>query len=158
MTELREMSGVTEIGAIQLREVASGPITEIGEIWLREASGLTLVWSISTEIEATPNNLEVYGSRAREETIAVTTFATIVSVTGGTPPYTHSWARTDGGSGTWEIVHTDGTARFRRSCAPGDNFTATFADTVTDARGNTATTADVQATVENFGGLVGGTL
>lgn len=157
MIELREAPGLTDIGAIQLREVASGPLTEIGEVWLRETpSGpLTLIWSASSDLEAVPSETDVYGGRSIEATVAVTTFGTTVAVTGGVAPYTHSWARTDGGSGTWDILVDGATARFRRNAGPGEEYSATFADTVTDKRGNTVTTVNVQATVHNFGGLGG---
>jgi hypothetical protein len=69
-----------------------------------------------------------YGS-----TKTLTTPTTTVSVTGGTAPYTHSWA-----GGVAATAPTSATSAFRATLSPGDIVTETMTDTVTDANGVTA--------------------
>lgn len=128
------------------------------EVYLRKGGALQLISSPVSNLVAVPSELEVYGGRSIDATVAVTTFGTTVVVTGGVAPYSFNWARTDGGGETWEILADGASARFRCNCAPGDEFIATFACTVTPARGSPVTTVDVQATVHNFGGFGGGPL
>lgn len=156
MIALRESGGLAELGAINVRD--AGGLSDIGEAYVRDSGGLQSIWSPSGAFEAVPSELDVFGGRSSADTVQVTTFATVVNVTGGVPPYTHSWARTDGGPGTWDILPDGVSTRFRTLVPSETEYSAMFADTVTDARGSTVTTADVIATVRNFGDLGGGFL
>jgi hypothetical protein len=60
------------------------------------------------------------------------------SASGGVPPYSYSWVRT---SGSRIGVSGTATATFSASVGYDDNFTEAFSLTVTDAAGNTASSA-----------------
>ncbi len=94
----------------------------------------------------------VFGGVANGATVAVNTTPATVMPEGGTAPYTFSWAKTSGDA-SWSILSpTAATTQFRRTdVAPGDEETAEFECTVTDAASAVATSATCQATVTNYG-------
>jgi hypothetical protein len=63
-----------------------------------------------------------------------TTTGTTVAVSGGTPPYTHSWASSLG-SGITINSPTSATTKFHEALTLGQTDQDTFIDTVTDANG-----------------------
>ena len=81
----------------------------------------------------------------------ITTASTTVSVSGGTSPYTYSWAKQSGDTLT-VTSSTAATTTFSTSgIAEGDSKAATYRCTVTDSTTPTAltATADVFVTIEN---------
>jgi hypothetical protein len=105
----------------------------------------------SPVVTATPES--VSGGVSSSTPSAIVTSASVVSVTGGSPPYSYAWALTsdDGAGGTWTAVSpaTAGTP-FRASAVAGEGTSlAHFRCTVTDARGAVGT-ADVNATARNY--------
>lgn len=147
-------SGVTVAqGGVFLRK---GGVLVEQEVYLRKGGALQLIHAPGSPIE-----LEVpadaYGAAASNANVAVTTSVVAVVVTGGTPPYSYQWQRTDAALGPWSILSPTfaGTAFRRASLAPAESDTAAFSVTVTDARGNSVTSGDIIATVLNYGGLGG---
>jgi hypothetical protein len=99
-----------------------------------------------------PNAVGADGSAAD---IIIDTNTVTVTASGGTEPYTYSWAITVGTPSDWAIeTPLSRTTRF--SCiggvAEGATETATFRCTVTDSRGRTGT-VDVEARVTNYGSI-----
>lgn len=79
-----------------------------------------------------------------------TTASTTVSVTGGTSPYTYSWAKVDGDTLTVNSSTAATTTFTKTGMNQGDSYTATYRCTVTDSTVGTplTATADVIVTIE----------
>lgn len=154
MMLLRDGGGIDEIGAIVVRD-GSG-LSNIGTGLIRDGDSLETFFAPGSglTLDVTP---VAYGAAATNFATTVTTSTVTVTVTGGTAPYTFAWERTDDVLGDWSIASpTAQSTAFRKGLvSPGDNETAYFACTVTDANGNSATTIDVSAGVANYGGLGG---
>lgn len=87
-------------------------------------------------------------------TSEVSTGSVTASATGGTAPYTWSWAFTSGDSG-WTISDAaSASTRFINSVPPDESRSGVFTVTGTDARGRTGTLT-VNAIVYNFGNFGG---
>lgn len=103
----------------------------------------------SLTITASPTYVQ--GAAATNMTVPVSTNSTTVSVTGGTAPYSYSWASPDDPSNASAVSPTAAATNFvRTSVGPDTSYDFTMQCTVTDARGATGT-VDVSATVTNYG-------
>lgn len=78
---------------------------------------------------------------------ATTDYATAAGQ-GGTPPYSYLWVSQD--SNLTPTNPTAAASAFRGTAGPGDSLQDTFVCTVTDARGVTANSDFVSATISNF--------
>lgn len=152
---VRDASGIDAIGAISVRG-ASG-LAAIGFGLIRDTDSLETFFSPAGGAFTVDVPPTVYGGAAFTSPIAVTTENATATVTGGRAPYTFLWARTDAALGDWSIISpTAATTAFRRiAVGAGENDTAEFACTVTDANGSSVASSDVLAYVENYGGLGG---
>lgn len=146
---------LVEIGASFIRD-GSNALVEVGQESIRDASGLSIYFAPGSgmTVEVPP---DAYGAAANSGGVSVTTNAVTATVTGGTAPFTYLWSKVGGADPAWTIISpTSQTTAFRRyPVAPGDEETATFICTVTDASGTSEDSAAVAATVTNFGGLGG---
>lgn len=158
----RTSSGLKPSGNIRVR-TASG-LSAAANIRLRDATGLKVVWSATGPgspgggayaVTALP--LTAGGYRARSGPTSVSTEAVTVTVSGGLEPYSYAWSLVSSGGGTWTIESpTSPSSRFTRAAVDVDTtWSATFKCTVTDARGFTAYSPNVEATVGNYGGVGG---
>lgn len=150
MIGLRKASGLVEQAAVFLRK-ASGLVEQ--EVYLRTSDGLKLIHSPGSDlaVDVTP---DVFGAGASAGAVSVTTNVATATPSGGDAPYTYDWTTTDEVGASWTILSpTAASTQFRTSpLAAYDNATATFACTVTDSRGHTAT-GSVAATATNYGKL-----
>lgn len=132
--------------------------TPAGKKSIAKASVLTpggdkIVWDSATALTALTVIAQppyVSGAAATSTPIDITTNATEVQASGGTAPYTYSWAGSEPG---WTITSPAGrSTSFTHTADGGGAGTAGFTCTVTDARGATGT-VDVTAHAINYGGL-----
>lgn len=86
------------------------------------------------EAICSPTSAHKSAGSANGASIAITTPSVTVTASGGTPPYSHSWASSGGGSAA-ATASTSATTAFEATLAPGDTDSETFVDTVTDANG-----------------------
>ena len=84
-------------------------------------------------------------------TSSATTGNTTVTPSGGTSPYTYSWALLSGDSMTINSPTSATTSFTNGGLGVGDSYSGTFRCTVTDSTGGTplTATADVTVTIEN---------
>lgn len=152
MIVVRDAIGPSEIGAVVIREATGS--SDIGEVLVRDAVGLQLIYSPASGMSADVPP-DAYGASASGSFVSISTNMVTVTVTGGTPGYSYSWAQIDGPDVAWRSTSpTSATTSFRRtSVGPGDSWSATFVCTVTDANGQTATSNPVTATVTNLGNI-----
>lgn len=128
---------------------------DIGVVRERTAAGLKVVWADAGPLSVTVDNVAPSGARAASGTVSVPTSIVTITITGGVGPYSISWARIDSGTPAWSISAPTGTAtRFSVDLAAGDNDTAEFAATITDAASTVVTSDTVYAFAENFGGYL----
>ncbi len=128
---------------------ASNTLRQCQFVRVRDAGNvLRTVWAFLTAA-ATPSAVTGYANSASP--ININTSGAVAAPSGGTPPYSYAWARTDGGGDAWTINSPSAASTTFQATGvnPGDAFTATFACTVTDSLGVTATTSDVSATSIN---------
>lgn len=96
-----------------------------------------------------------YGAVAQLGGPTVTTQPVTASPGGGLAPYSYAWEKLVGSSDWSILAPTAQSTAFRcTGVTPGEDFTANFQVTVTDARGRSST-ASVLATVSNYGRLDG---
>lgn len=99
-------------------------------------------------VSASPSS--VSGSGFGIDTSTVTTNAASVSVSGGLPPYTYSWAIISGSTNILPTAPGAASTAFQRALLPVNGVeTADFRCTVTDSLSRTAQTNLVTATVSN---------
>ena len=153
MLRTRNTTAVKAIDAVRLRKVDDeNPPVEIAAIRIRTADGLKTIWRkpgvLSAICESSP-----YGAVASSSAVGVQTSAAEVIVTGGFPPYSYAWTRTDSDPATWNAINAGAavTAFIASAVPAGEFFTSTWECEVEDSRGNTATTETITATAENFG-------
>lgn len=91
---------------------------------------------------ATPSSVNKAKSTRLGGALTVTTPSTTVTVTGGTAPYSHSWATTNPDASA--VSASAATTKFEATIDPDTNVDALFIDTVTDANG-VVTTAECEA-------------
>ncbi len=154
MITARNITTTKQIAAVNYRN-ASAALKGIASIKIRNAANVlkTVFNPVSNLAVTVPGS--VYGAQSSGSSVDVTTEIATAIATGGTAPYTYSWARTDAFGGTWTIfLPTNASTAFRASSvAAGDSKLATFVCTVTDARGNVAASITINATADNFGGF-----
>ena len=154
MITARNITTAKQIEAIKARN-ASSVLKGIAAMKVRNASNvLKTVFSPGSTLAVNVPAF-VYGAQSSGSAIDVTTEIATAIPTGGTAPYTYSWARVDAFGGTWTIfLPTNAATAFRASAvAAGDSKLAEFVCTVTDARGNTVDSITINATADNFGGF-----
>lgn len=127
------------ITAIQVRDGTNTP-REISEIRVRDSNNVSrVVFSLTSDLAASASPTTVFGEANLG---TVTTSSTTVTVTGGTPPYTHEWVLDtyDGPVPPTANSPTSATTTFTQtSVGFGDSYTALWVDNVTDDDGNTTT-------------------
>lgn len=96
----------------------------------------------SLNLSVTPGS--AYGSHFGPGTAGTNTVT--VSVSGGTPPYSHSWAKFSGDTFTVTIPSA-ATTSFTANVGYGEVKTAIYRDTVSDSAGRSFT-IDVEVSVE----------
>lgn len=149
-TGFRE-SGLQGIAAVKVR--SGGALGDYANVYVRTGGVTEKVWSALEPLSVTTAFASVYGAGNSGSTITVSTAETALIVTGGTPPYTGAWARTDGGGHAWSILSpTAIDTRFSTSVAPGTVENATFECTITDADGTVVVGPEITADAENYGG------
>lgn len=153
MLRTRNTTAAKAIDAVRLRKVAdANPPKEILTVRIRTADGLKTIWRkpgvLSAICESSP-----YGAVASSSAVGVQTSAAEVVVTGGFPPYSYAWTRTDSDPATWNAISPSAAvSAFIASAVPAaEFFTSTWVCEVEDSRGNTDTTDTITATAENFG-------
>lgn len=135
------------------KDVDSGFI-RVGGAWKRLSSirvrvggawkdGKTFVPPLSVTVspESVSGSTTAFGTAFTDNTTA--------TPTGGLAPYTYSWARVGGGSGTVDSP-TSASTGFIRVMGADEALTETFRVTVTDSSSQTAT-AEVIAAFSSFG-------
>lgn len=75
--------------------------------------------------------------------VCTTSEPAIVTVTGGTPPYTYSWSRVSGSSSVTAVSPSSYSSYFQGIVSPGSTLSAVFKCTVTDAASTVVDTANV---------------
>lgn len=154
MITARNITTAKQIASIKVRD-GSNVLKDIASIKIRNASNvLKTVFSPANNLAVSVPAF-VYGAQSSGSAIDVTTEIATAIPTGGTAPYSYSWARTDAFGGTWTIfLPTNASTAFRASSvAAGDSKLAEFVCTVTDARGNSVASITINATADNFGGF-----
>lgn len=153
MLKARTTTATKTIDAVRLRKVAdSNPPVEVSTIRIRTESGLKTIWRkpgvLSAVVEISP-----YGAAASGVSVSIVTSAATVTVSGGFPPYTYGWRRTDADPTTWNAVSpSSATSTFvADSVAPEKIQGSIWVCDVKDDRGNTATSNAITATAQNFG-------
>lgn len=127
--------------------VRRSSVTKVAErAWLRTGGALKQIlgaFSVSVDRSAE-------GWISHSGSVSVTTWTVTASATGAIGSATYSWARTDGGAHSWSINSpSSASTTFTTAVAAGDSEDATFACTITDSAGQTATTANVHAVCTN---------
>lgn len=102
--------------------------------------------SAALDISASPASLYGYGSSS-----PVYAGPTVVSVSGGTPPYTYSWALSLGDAAIIVLSPTAASTSFRATVPPATDYLATYTCTVTDSSGTPIVgTVDVDVSISRF--------
>jgi hypothetical protein len=113
-----------------------------------------LISSSAAALAVSMSSLVPYGS-GTTSTIDTDTIAATAS--GGTPPYTYSYARTSGSTSVSAINPTSASTAFRGTgMIGGDTFTAHFTLTVTDSLGAHIDSGDILVTIQRGTGGGGG--
>lgn len=146
---VRTAAGVKDIAALVMRDASNTP-RNIQELWARTQSGLVQVLG---KLTAGLSSTVAQGSVNRVAGGPVTTRAVQALPNGGVAPYTYLWARTDGGGHPWTINSpTAAITTFTTNVGTNVDQLATFHCTITDATGQSAVTASVDADCWNDGG------
>lgn len=146
MAEFRTANGL--VSCTPFMRTAAG-LVEIKAPMMRTAAGLIPVGKPATALSATVSAEYVYGAVSRNESAYVATNSTRADAVGGTPPYTYQWA----GEPTMNINNpSSATTAFSAFVGPFDGASGAYTCTITDARGATATSPIVNASVYNEGG------
>ncbi len=153
MLKVRNTTATKTIDAVRLRKVVDvNPPAEILTVRIRTADGLKTIWRkpgvLSAISESSP-----YGAVASGTAQGVQTSSAEVIVSGGFPPYTYAWTRTDADPATWNAVNpTQAVCPFiAASVDPEEIQSSTWECDVEDSRGNTITSNEITATAQNFG-------
>lgn len=153
MLRIRNASAVKQVDAVRLRKVAdANPPAEILTMRIRTTTGLKTVWRKPDVLTAVSES-SPYGAVASGSAIGVQTSSAEVIVTGGFPPYSYQWTRTDADPATWGAVYpTAAACPFIAASVPAEEIqTSTWECEATDTRGNTITSNEITATAQNFG-------
>lgn len=153
MITLRTPTGDKAAAAVTVRTPTGDKA--VARMTLRTPTGDKEFYTSSTgglTIDIAP--VTATGSGGSGGELLVSTAQVTANTTGGTAPYSYSWAFTSGDSG-WSITAPSAAAtRFTNNVTPVDSRSGIFTVTVTDARGRTGTAA-VEAIVYNFGSFGG---
>lgn len=153
MITLRTPDGDKSPATLTL-QTASGQ-EGVARMVLRTPTGDETIYSVGGMVlTLTPTPLSVTGSGSSDGDLTLVTAQVTVSVSGGTPPYTHAWTFVSGDTGWVILSPSSASTRFQNDVPTLDGKSGTFRDTVTDARGRTGT-VDVTAQLFNFGSLGG---
>lgn len=94
---------------------------------------------------------------ASASTESITTGNITATASGGTAPYTYSWARRSGDSSITATKPNSATSAFQRTgCIAGTSYTARWRCTATDANGNSNESSNLTITIERTGSSGGG--
>ena len=152
MITLRTATGDKAISAMTLRT----PTGDKGILraTLRTPTGDKVIFDSTSggpfTVEASP--ISAVGSGFVAGPVSVKTNTITVTATGGTAPYTYAWTRVSGPAGFNILSPTSNATRFAITLDQGEDATALFRCTVTDARARTGT-VDVEANASNYGSL-----
>jgi len=130
----RDAGGVRRsVGAVKFR-VANGTdpadLKTIDQIRIRTADGLKTIYQQGIRVAVDPTSA---GQTTTDKSGPMTSNSVVVSVAGGTPPYSHSWAIDNGITAT---NASSAVTAFVAYLPPFDGvLTGTAVDTVTDANG-----------------------
>jgi uncharacterized protein YukE len=146
---VKTTTGLKSTSILKVRD-ASNTLQNVQQGWRRDASGIKEFFGKLT-VEVSPPG--VSGSVNRSSAASATTRNATANVSGGVAPFTYAWARTDGGAHSWTINSpASAITSFSTPVSPNSDQVATFACTVTDATGTSATSANVSADCWNDGG------
>lgn len=155
MIKARNISTAKTIQAAKYRNAAN-VAKSIAKVRIRNSANvLKIVFSQGGGAFAVDVPSSAYGGAANDSTVSVTTEVVTATITGGVGPCTYLWTRVDSGS-VWTIISpTSASTAFRASSVPsGVLRTAIFKCTVTDSLSRTIVSIDVNASAENYGGLL----
>lgn len=150
---VRDAGGLQAIASMRMREADGLKVIASGKI--RGPSGLDIFFGAGGggggSLSAQVDQSSVSGAQTSVSSVPVSTFTVTAIAMGGVAPYTYSWEQQTGAD-PWTIVFpTNQTVRFRAdSVPPSVTQTATFACTITDANGSSATTPAVTANASNL--------
>lgn len=153
MMRERTLTGVKNAASIKERTPTG--LKAAANVYIRTPTGTKRFYSSASATLTVNAPGSAYGGASYPGTTAVSTDTVTATVTGGTPPYTGIWTRTDGNPESWIIPSsTSPSTNFRcEEVGPGDVFNATFIYTATDSLGVVGVSNEVTATVTNIGGL-----
>lgn len=150
MSGFRTPDGLSAIAAVHVRG-ADVDLISISAGKVRNQAGVLKTFFSSMAAVASPPSLVAYGNDPGP--VDIHTGSVTVSVTGGAPPYTYAWARTDADADTWLIEDADGpTTTFTCTAADVGGHSAAFACTVEDSAGAEAVSNEVGCSARNLGG------
>lgn len=141
MAKLRTASGLVDC-KIFMR--TAGGLVECNPMFLGDGGLVDGGDSVPLSAAAAPQG--VYGASNGKPAV---TNQTTVTATGGYPPYTYAWSE---GADMVPTAPTAAVTAFRGFPGGGEEFNEQFTCTVTDARGQTVDTNQVNARISNFGG------
>lgn len=147
MIAVRDGAGLSDIGAVLIRDAVG---LSDAEMWVRDVDGLSQVFGSSGPLAVSLDKTVAVGRRFARDDVSVPTEVVTATITGGVPPVTLSWAKTAGTS-VWAVGSPgEAATRFTASLVPlGTTQIATFQLTAKDARGATAVSAEITASVSN---------
>lgn len=117
----------------------------VKSVWMNVGGTWQRVFNSILTAIASPTS--VSGTASGTVVVTVVSSATTVTVTGGTPGYTYSWALVSGNALTITSP-SSATTTFSRSMSGNTSVTAVYRCTVHDAVGSTAT-ADVSVELDH---------
>lgn len=118
------------ISKVHLRD-GSNTLVDLSAFSVRDSSGLHDL--LNTFKASGPSEVDGYGYSLKS--IQVTTEVATITVSGGTPPYVHSWSLEDS---SWSATAPSSASTQFRSpiLSNGTDSSATATDTITDSDGN----------------------
>lgn len=127
----------------------AGAQTPVNIVQVRDAEGVAkTIWQ-RFSVSLSSLSPIGYGNNS-----AVTTSNVTATPNGGTPPYSITWSRTDGGPVSWTILSPNSlTTAFRcNSVGLGDAETANFRCSISDSNGSVALSSILTASAVNTNG------
>jgi hypothetical protein len=125
-----------------------GALKTVTEGWIRVDGALKQFYAL---IQIALSSYSVLGRGNSATSVLVTSATVTASVVGAVGAVTYAWTRTDSDPQAWTINNpTAASASFSTLCDQGDQFTATFHCTTTDAAGQVIVSSDVTADCANI--------